>query len=127
MVSLKRKVEQLEAATGGNRPVEDRCPQCRGTDLTEPGEEELCTVEDWTQQEVAQVCHELIHRARIDWCRTCKRLVAVGEPDPSWRAGFENGQENAGLARHIADVSFLRAVYRSHLPWARDKSCAPEQ
>ncbi len=111
-MSLSQRLAKLEEQAVP-RTAEDRCPKCNGTDLAEPSDEQPLIVEGWTREEVAQLCLELIPRARLAWCEQCQRLVAVGEQDPRWREAFWNDRQNSGLARHMADVIFLRDVHRS--------------
>jgi len=115
-VTWKRRLARLEARAG-THPREDHCPNCQGTDLIEPGPAELQTIEAWSASEVQRAYADLCRRARLDWCQGCRRLVVVGEQDPSWREDFWNDRESPGLWRNMADLQFLRAV--------RSSLCAP--
>jgi hypothetical protein len=116
-MNLKGRLVKLEAMTA-DRSSQERCPRCQGTDLIEPGEAELLTVEEWPYQEALRLHEEICQRAaRLAWCLACRRVVAVGAQDPDWRRQFWEGCEGPGLLRNMADLQFLRAVCSARTSW----------
>jgi hypothetical protein len=67
-MTIERRLARLEQVAGP-----DRCPYCQSADLAEPGVEELATVADWTAEQAVAADLELHHRARLAWCRACRR------------------------------------------------------
>jgi hypothetical protein len=124
-MNLKNRLAKLEALLGSG-PAPERCPKCQGTDLTEPGDEQARTAEEWPTAEVLRVYQEIAQRAsRLAWCQTCRRLVPVGKQDPDWRRQFWEGCEGPELQRNMAHLIFLRAVYSARMSW-RARAEAPE-
>src|SRR5262249_42857234 len=105
------------------------CPQCQGTDLTEPGDEQAQTAEEWPYDELQRVYQELAQRAaRLAWCQSCRRLVPVGKQDPDWRRQVWEGGEGPELQRNMAHLKFLRALCSARTNVrARAEACVPAE